>query len=200
MTDFLFPLSEPPTPGPPDPGPTGWPVRTGRSAYGPTMRDDRPRVRPDQELDAATVELLWWQLAGQGRAAPLATLFNDPFAVESLVPRIRWGAFVWYQALVLNVPYASVPAALLTVTKNGTGDFSYVFPANVNGRDGLPHPLTILGAVATPCGVQDGAEDLVPLNVRCEVMITGSTVRVFSRQQPGTGTALVDAPHVVVVF
>lgn len=199
MTDFLFPLSEPVTPGPPDPGPTGWPVRTGRSAFGPTMREDRPSVRPDQELDAAKVELLWWQLAGLGMCAPLAMMFNDPFSVESLLPRIRWATFAWYQQIVIDVVYASMPS-FVTVVKNGAGDFTYTFAATALGRDGLPHTLTVRGAVAQPCGIQNGEEDTVPANLRCEVTVTGNAVRVRNREPPGTGTALIDAPVVVMVY
>jgi hypothetical protein len=199
MTDFIIPLDGPPVVGPTDPGPTGFPSRTGRSDFGPTMKNDRPIVRPDQEINASQVELLWWQLAGLGMVAPLATFFDDPYTVESLQPRIRWGAFAWHQEILTDVIYANLPS-FLTRVANATGDITYTFAATALGRDDLPHTLTVRGAIAVPCGIQDGVEDTVPDNCRCEVTLTGNAVRVRTRQAPGIGSALVQAPVIVMVF
>lgn len=192
MTDFSYDLIGPYVPPAPSTGPTGWPLRNVRSDFGPTMKDERRAATPDQEINADQVNLMWWQAAGLGIVAPQAVFFYDPNNDESGVPRIRWGAFTWYQTILLNVADASFPS-FIAITHNGVGDKTFTFAATVLGRDAALHTLTLRGAIASPCGTAS----FVPPNHRAEVTLTGNAVRVRTRTSAGV---LVLTPFVVVVF
>lgn len=192
MSDFFFETESPTPPAPEGTGPTGWPLRTVRADFGPKMKDERPLVDPNQELNAEQVNLAWWQLAGLGVVSPQAVFFYDPNNDESGTPRIRWGAFTWHQSILFNVVDAGFPS-FLAITHHAVGDISFTFTSTVTGRDGDPHALTLFGAFAQPCGTSS----FTPTNYRAEVTRTSNAVRVRTRTSAGS---LVLSPVVVVVF
>ena len=56
----------------------GFPRIPTRAAFGPTFENVRPVRDPRTELDAATMNLLAWQVAGASQTIPLALLVMQP--------------------------------------------------------------------------------------------------------------------------
>lgn len=128
----------------------GWPGRAGRDNWGPQMLDERHTVDPQKEIGADQVNLAFWQDAGISLCAPKAVL--QYFDGEGTL--LRWGVLAWDQTIYQNAA-VDAPPAILTFTKNGTGDYSILFDSQVPGRpdeDGAQQPET-LSLVA---GMADG--------------------------------------------
>lgn len=187
MTDFNYDLELPAPPVPPSMGPTGFPLRTGRGGFGPTMRDERRLANPESEIGAEQVNLTWWQLGALGLVAPLALLVFDPVAPL----RVRLGLFAWHQQVLVDTLAANLPS-WLTVAVPSTGTMTFTFDATVPGRDGQLQALTLRGGIARPFYFPAYAGPLT--NHRCELDLAGSVVTVRTKTTAGV---LVEAPIVL---
>lgn len=132
FTPVLLYRSVPPTPATPG---AGWPGVAGRAALGPQMQDERPKADFDpsaasREINAEQVNLALWQDGGLGICAPKLVFRWEPAGGNPM--RFGWAAFVWDQQIYMNAEAASWPAYVVPVV-NGTGDYSFVFDANVLG-------------------------------------------------------------------
>lgn len=187
MSDFEFELDEPTPPVPPGMGPTGFPIRTGRAGFGPTMRDERRLANPQQELNAQQLNLTWWQLGAMGLVTPLAVLVFDPVAPL----RVRLGLFAWHQSVLVDTLAANLPS-WLAVAVPSLGTMTFTFTATVPGRDGQPQTLTLRSGIARPFYFPAYAGPLT--NHRCELDLVGSVVTVRTKTTAG---ALVEAPIIL---
>lgn len=147
---------------------TGWPGRAGRSAYGVTMRDERPTVNSETEVNKDQMNLSFWQLGAMGLAAPKATMFWGP--PGDAPAELRDGNFSWDQVIYENVALGSLPSYILSYVVNGTGDYTLTFDNEVLGRpdsDGVPQ-LEVLDFQFAIAGVnlQSGGASAV-----CEVTL-----------------------------
>ncbi len=118
-------------------GVTGWPLRAGRAAFGPTMRDERRTVDSEREINAEQANLSFQQLGGMGLIAPKAVmLWSDPAVAE-----LSLGLFAWDQVIYQDVAIPGGLPSYLTYVQNGVGDYTVTFAASVLGRpdeEGVP--------------------------------------------------------------
>jgi len=142
----------------------GFPRIPSRSAFGPTFQNVRPVKDPARELDAATMNLLAWQVAGAGRTVPQAWLTYDgsiPSMVdyrEAFSPRVDVG----------------IPGNV----KNGTGDYTFTYAATYEDENGAEVSFAPSMAIAA---VQNGAA-----GVEATAAVSGQTIRVRVRNAAGT--------------
>lgn len=116
---------------------TGWPLRAGRGAYGPTKRDERLTVDTEQEFNAEQANLSFWQMGAMGLIAPKAVMLWDPPGA----PQLAHGNFAWDQVIYANVGLGSLPSYIASYVVNGVGDYTLTFNNSVAGRpneDGQP--------------------------------------------------------------
>lgn len=105
---------------------SGFPNRPVRTLYGPTMVNTRPVRDRSREVDAATVNLERWQLAGAGLMVPRAVILLDG-ATASIVYR----AEAWNPDAVVDATHPDP-----TVTKLTTGTYAVEYEATYPDHDG----------------------------------------------------------------
>ncbi|WP_437759476.1 hypothetical protein [Sorangium sp. So ce1389] len=114
----------------------GWPTRISRSALGPTYKNQRPVVRPDQQVGANVINLDFWTVAGMAGVCPQA------FAVVNG----GTGAFI-----ARNETWnASGTAATPTTTRNAAGSYTITYPASVLDESGQTVAINLYGASVAP--------------------------------------------------
>ena len=106
---------------------TGWPLRAGRLAYGPTMRDERRTVNPTTEFNASQVNLSFWQQGAMGLIAPKAVMFIG----RGEGPLFKVGYFSWDDVIYVDFP--DLPS-YVTFTRNSVGNYTFQFATSVLGR------------------------------------------------------------------
>lgn len=169
----------------------GWPGRAGRSAYGPTMRDERPTVDGTQEINADAVNLSFWQLGAMGLAAPKATMMWLPPTVK-----LNHGNFSWDQTIYNDVVVGSLPAYILSYVVNGVGDYTLTFDDEVLGRpddEGVPQ----LEVLDFQFGIADVNLSATGQRGFAEVtLVDAQTFRIRIRR----GGAPADQPYTLAVW
>ena len=131
----------------------GWPSRSNRDAYGPTMEEEYPVVNPKRELSAATINLAWWQLAGLGRIAPKVLIKGEVAA--GVVTNV-------YQGLSFD-PQGALPS--LPFVYEGRGVYSFAFDEEYPDENGVDRPLGLTGGLAIAVagepytGTHDGGDN-----------------------------------------
>lgn len=162
---------------------SGWPLRAGRSAYGPTMRDERRTVNSKEEFNAEQANLSFWQLGAMGLGAPKAVMGWFPPSDEP--EKLNHGNFSWDQTIYSNVIIANLPAYILSYVVNSIGDFTLTFDNNVLGRpdeDGVQQSevLSFQFGIASPnlfVGGQRGSCEVTlvnPQTFRVQVFRSGT--------------------------
>lgn len=104
----------------------GFPTRPDRSAFGPTIEEERPVTNPKKEIGANTFNLDYWQVAGMGKVVSrvkLAASYNGATMD------------VDYQGLAWD-PKGVVPD--LVVTRTGAGIYTVDFAATYDDEQENP--------------------------------------------------------------
>lgn len=169
---------------------TGWPLRAGRPAFGPTMRDERPTVDSSQEVNADVINLSFWQLGAIGLAAPKAVMYFD----DNEVIDFESGYFAWDNAVYQDFP--GLPS-YVDFTINGAGDYTIEFDPTVLGRpdeEGVQQ-MEVLDFQFALADVS--ARFNTTQRLYAEVTQTNSqTFNVFTRRVAG----LVNEPFAIALF
>lgn len=164
----------------------GFPARTGRADFGPKKQDERKRRDPRSEFNAAQAELTFWQLGAFGLLAPLAVIMYDGFNDVEFESRFAWDG---------NIFTASNP--YVAITKLGTGQYRFVFDANVPNQVGDLQTLTLHGAIANGYGITP-THSLANKRAEAEVVVASpGQVDVNMRDNDGP---LADAATLLLVF
>lgn len=173
----------------------GWPAQTRRyhlTDQGARLRDERLVADPRSEVPASAFELLLWQIGAFGLLAPVAALLYEP-SDWAASAKVRWGGVAWDPEVVHQDETAP---SWVTITRNAAGDVSLVFPATATAGDGTEQAVSIVAAVAQPCGL-DGEHCAANLFADVERV---SAIELRVRIRHGTTTTLTAAPFVLLAL
>jgi hypothetical protein len=143
------------------------------------MVDTSPVRDASRQLDARRLNLLTWQTAGVGVAAPRAWVRAFLSATPANMVVLAHGE-AWNPDGLSDPPYYAPPA----LTRIGAGDYRVTWPSTVLDLDGLEVPFVIEGMLATPSqavfvAVQfDGQVNRRLLRVRTNSLATFDEVEV----------------------
>lgn len=128
----------------------GFPLRPGRSSFGPDPINARPVRDPRKQLDGETTgRLMFWQLGGLGVAAPLAWI-DCSLAGTAVQAQAHAEAFQPRGGSAPTVGYTSV------------GQYTFSYSAQYPDETGTNQPLVLRGGLAVPVG-------LVPLHGQIQI-------------------------------
>jgi len=134
-----------------------FPTRDSRSNFGETMENIHPVTNPKQDIDAAIINRVWWDVAGQNRVTPLVVIRAT----------VASGAVtVAYQGLAWD-PNGSL--ANITITYNAAGYYSFAFSSQYPDDTGTNRNLALDSGIAVPCetsadsGTHTGANNVAVL-------------------------------------
>jgi hypothetical protein len=96
----------------------GYPNKISRTALGPTYENSNKVSNPKQELDAATLNLMAWQVAGMNGCVPRAVIIGQADNAQAVVLK-QWLSWDPDGALALTV-----------VTRTGTGAYIWALPGS----------------------------------------------------------------------
>lgn len=120
------------------------------------MRDERQLVDAQRGVNAAGMNLTFWQSGGIGLVAPKAVFAWQPPGGAG-VARLLYGGFVWDDVVYVD-QLAPFPPYFSVVETPGV--LTFTFPSALPGRpdeDGLPtsNPFSISAASAQVIGILD---------------------------------------------
>lgn len=125
---------------------SGFPVRPGRTAFGPKPENRRKLVNPAQQMDGPTVaDLLFWQTAGMGVVSPVAWVNVPVKTVNGVVVDVAH-AEAWNPN---NDPLVTAPV----VTRTALGVLTVQYAATYADKDGTVQNLALLFADPTGQGL-----------------------------------------------
>lgn len=163
----------------------GFPARSGRGEYGPDKVDEKRRRDPRTEFNADQAQLTFWQLGAMGLIAPFAVIVYDGVTDAEVHSHFAWDGTLY----TTTNPYVAI-------TKLGTGQYRFLFDANVPNKLGVLQTLAIQGAWAEAMGTAVHA--LANKRAEADVVATSpGQVDVNVRTAAG---ALADQDVVLLVF
>ena len=154
---------------------SGFPAVPARAAFGPTFQNARPVRDATRELDAGTMNLAAWQVAGAGRTVPKAWLLY-----AGATPALSAHAETWAPS-----GDGAAPGAV----RNSTGNYTFTYLATYPDENGAEVPFAPQMAVPV---VQGGAA-----GVEATATISGQTVTVLVKD---AAAASVNATVFVLVW
>lgn len=101
---------------------SGFPNRPARIVFGPQMKNKRPPVIAETDLNANQMNLDFWQVAGAGRVVAMAVILFD-----GVTPAII------SQALAFDPRQELEDIAFV---KNATGDYTFTFASTYKDEQG----------------------------------------------------------------
>jgi hypothetical protein len=125
----------------------GFPARPDLATFGPDAVNTRAVRDPSRELDAATWNLLRFQVAGLGVISPRAYLEFLATAAMTISAR----AEAWNPRGLTSAPFTPP-----TITRVGTGNYSVVYASPVTDQAGASVALSFtrgMGFVVTPSAI-----------------------------------------------
>ncbi len=149
---------------------SGFPNRPAGPAFGPTRENEEPVQNPKRELDAADMNLNFWQVAGMGLVSPRVTLIATGSDVADPLPTPHP-----YQGIAWD-PKQLLPD--LVVTHPGPGVYQIVFQATYPDQDGVAVATSLKGGICTPQGtaILNATVDLAnPLTVDITIFANDGT-------------------------
>lgn len=166
----------------------GFPNIPKRSDIGPTFENKHPVRNPARELDAATMNLVAWQIAGASRTLPRALAFlHGPSGASG--PMLGYHAEAWNTFGTGMATGATGAPPPLSATRVSTGNYRMTYRQNVPDEAGATGIFGPKFAAAIP---QNTTGVIGPT---CSV--TGPHVNVRLRNANGSG---VDAATLVLVW
>lgn len=118
----------------------GFPGLLRRLSFGPIRKDRNKIKNPEEEVSAAQMNLLFWQVAGMNGLVPKA--FFTIESISSIEVGRKWLAWD---------PDNLLPNSVITVGTTGTGQYSWAFGASSYAdKDGQLVPIVFdIGQGAT---------------------------------------------------
>lgn len=166
----------------------GFPNIPSRTAFGPTFENKHPIANPARQIDAATMNLLAWQVAGASRTVPRAMAYLHGTSGAS-GPVLGYHAESWntYGTGMATGATGTPPA--LSATRVSTGNYRLTYRQSVPDEAGATGIFGPKFAIAFP---QGATGVLSPTT-----SVTGPHVIVRLRNAFGSG---VDAGALALVW
>jgi hypothetical protein len=166
----------------------GFPNIPSRTAFGPTFENKHPVVNPQRQLDAATMNLVAWQVAGASRTVPRALAYLHGNS-GSAGPILGYHAESWntYGTGIATGATGAPPP--LSATRVATGNYRITYRQHVFDEAGATGIFGPKFALALP----QGATAVVGPSTS----VTGPHVIVRLRSADGSG---IDAGVLALVW
>ena len=166
----------------------GFPDIPSRTAFGPTFENKHPIVNPARQLDAGTMNLVAWQVAGASRTVPRALAFIHGNSGAS-GPCLGYHAESWNTYATGMATGATGAPPPLSATRIATGSYRLTYRTHFPDELGATGAFAPRFAVASP----QSTTGVVGPSTSC----TGPHVNVRMSRSSGSG---VDVPFLVEVW
>ena len=159
----------------------GFPRIPSRADFGPLFQNRHAVRNRSQQADAATMNLLAWQVAGASRTVPRAMAFMGATGV------LGYHVEAW-ATYATGSPTAMAP----TAGRSGAGVYHFRFGRHFPDEAGATSVFQPLAAMAFPQGVTGATGAL-----GATTFVNGQLVGVTIRSSTGSG---VDVPFILTVW
>lgn len=156
----------------------GFPNIPTRTAFGPTFENKHPIANPARQLDAGTMNLVAWQVAGASRTVPRAmALLHGPSGASG--PILGYHAESWNTYATGMATGSTGAPAPLSATRIATGNYRVTYRTHFPDEAGATGAFAPRFAMASP----QGTTGVVGASTSC----TGPHVLVRTARGDGSG-------------